>query len=139
MPMDDCVFCGIASGRIPGMKVYEDAYSCVFMDIAEDADGHMVAVPKRHVRSILDCDADTLHHLMDAVKRVSDHCVTNCGYEGVNLLNASGPCAGQSVPHFHIHIIPRKPSDGINAWPALPGSKHPIERLYCMLQINEEA
>ena len=104
--MKDCIFCKILRGEVPGMKVYEDEYSLVFMDIAGDVDGHMLVVPKRHMTNILDCDPDTLHHFMLAVKTVSDHCVTNCGYDGVNLLNASGTSAGQSVPHFHIHIIP---------------------------------
>ena len=105
------------------MRVYEDEHAVVFMDIAEDVDGHMVAVPKKHVESILDCGGETLARLMQAVKRVSEHCVNACGYEGVNLLNASGDAAGQSVHHFHIHIIPRKAGDGIDAWPAFPGAK----------------
>ena len=103
-----CVFCKIVAGEIPSMKVYEDEHSLVFMDIAGDVDGHMLAVPKKHVKNILDCDLAILNHLMVTVKRVSDHCVENCGYQGVNLLNASDESAGQSVPHFHIHIIPRK-------------------------------
>ena len=132
-----CTFCKIVSGELPSMKVYEDEFSCVFMDIAEDVDGHMVAVPKKHFESILDCDDTTLHHLMDAVKRVANHCVAHCGYEGVNLLNASGICAGQSVPHFHIHIIPRTPDDEINAWPSFSGSRLPIAQLHQKLQIRE--
>ena len=101
-----CTFCRIVSGEIPSMKVYEDEHSLVFMDIARDVDGHMLAVPKKHVENILDCDEETLRHLIHAVKTVSEHCL-QCGYAGVNLLNASGTCAGQSVAHFHIHIITR--------------------------------
>ncbi len=117
----NCPFCGIANHSLPGRIIYEDPFSCVFLDIAGDVDGHMLAVPKKHCSNVLDCDAQSLHHLMDAVQIVSRHCM-ELGYEGVNLLNASNPCAGQSVPHFHIHIIPRKPKDGINAWPEFPGS-----------------
>ena len=122
----DCVFCGIAAGQVPCMKVYEDAHTLVFMDIAGDVDGHMVAIPKKHVGNILDCDADQLSHLMSAVKRVANHCVDRCGYDGVNLLNASGTSAGQSVPHFHIHLIPRRKDDGIDAWPPFAGAKENI-------------
>ena len=64
---------------------------------------------------------------MVAVKRVANHCVTNGGYEGVNLLNASDESAGQSVPHFHIHLIPRKVGDGVDAWPKFKGAKCEIE------------
>lgn len=126
----DCVFCKIVSGDIPSMKVYEDEYSCVFMDIAGDVDGHMLAVPKKHVKSILDCDPDTLYHLMNAVKTVSNHLVDHCGYEGINLLNASEECAGQSIQHLHIHIIPRKAGDMVDAWPKLPGSKEKVETIF---------
>lgn len=132
----DCVFCGIVKGEIPCLKVYEDEYTLVFMDIAKDVDGHMVAIPKNHVKNILDCDWDTLHHLMDAVKTVANHCVDVCGYEGVNLLNASDESAGQSVPHFHIHIIPRKQNDGIDAWPKLPGATLDMAELCEKLRIG---
>jgi len=78
------------------------------MDIAKDVDGHVLVIPKKHCKGILDCDPETLHAVMDTVQRVSLHLTGKCGYDGVNLLNASGESAGQSVPHFHIHVIPRK-------------------------------
>ena len=109
------IFCRIIAGEVPSMKVYEDEKTLVFMDIAGDVDGHMLAVPKKHVVSLFDCDEETLFALMSTVKKVSEHLINNCGYEGVNLLNASGKAAGQSVPHFHIHIIPRKTGDNIDA------------------------
>ncbi len=132
----DCVFCKIVSGAIPGFIVYEDEHTLVFMDIAKDVDGHMVAIPKKHVKCILDCDAETLFHLMETVKKVSNHCIDNCGYDGVNLLNASDESAGQSVPHFHIHIIPRKSGDGIDAWPKFDGANYEIEALFRKLRIR---
>lgn len=124
------IFCRIIAGEVPSMKVYEDEKTLVFMDIAGDVDGHMLAVPKKHVVSLFDCDEETLFALMSTVKKVSEHLINNCGYEGVNLLNASGKAAGQSVPHFHIHIIPRKTGDNIDAWPALPGKTQEISDIY---------
>ena len=132
----DCVFCKIVNSDIPSMKVYEDEHTLVFMDIAKDVDGHMVAIPKKHVKCILDCDAETLGCLMTTVKKIANHCVENCGYDGVNLLNASDESAGQSVPHFHIHIIPRKHGDGIDAWPKFDGAKCEIEELFLKLSIR---
>ena len=132
----DCVFCKIIRGDIPSFKVYEDEYTLVFMDIAKDVDGHMVAIPKKHVKCILDCDVETLAHLMASVKKVANHCIDDCGYNGVNLLNASDESAGQSVPHFHIHIIPRKSGDGIDAWPKFDGAKYEIEELFNKLRIH---
>lgn len=60
----------------------------------------------------------------------------NCGYSGVNLLCASGEAAGQSVPHFHIHIIPRREADGIDAWPGFGGAKADIEKLHQKLKME---
>ncbi len=132
----DCIFCSIVKKEIPSMIVYEDEHSMVFMTIAKDVDGHMIAIPKKHFESILDCDTDTLSHLMSAVKKVADHCVDECGYEGVNLLNASGKSAGQSVPHFHIHIIPRKSGDNIDAWPKFDGAKCETEEIYKRIKMS---
>ena len=67
---------------------------------------------------------------MRTVKRISNHLTDDCGYDGVNLLNASDESAGQSVPHFHIHMIPRKKNDGIDAWPKLEGAKEEISDIW---------
>lgn len=126
----DCVFCKIVRGGLPCKKVYEDAHSLVIMDIAGDVDGHMLALPKKHCESIFDCEEESLSALMHAVKRVAGHLTEHCGYDGVNLLNASGGSAGQSVPHFHIHLIPRKAGDGIDAWPAFKGATAGIDEIW---------
>lgn len=128
--MSGCIFCRIVAGEVPSRKVFEDEHTLAFMDIAGDVDGHLVVIPKKHVKNILDCDGETLGHLMETVKKVSNHLVESCGYDGVNLLNASDESAGQSVPHFHIHIIPRKANDGIDAWPKFEGAKREMEDVF---------
>lgn len=128
--MSDCIFCKIASGEIQGMRVYEDAETLAFMDLAKDVDGHVLVIPKKHCKNILDCDPDTLSAVMNTVKKVSLHLTEKCGYDGVNLLNASDESAGQSMPHFHIHIIPRRKNDGIDAWPAFEGAKEEIADVF---------
>ena len=128
--MSDCIFCKIASGEIQGMRVYEDAETLAFMDLAKDVDGHVLVIPKKHCKNILDCDTETLSAVMNTVKKVSLHLTEKCGYDGVNLLNASDESAGQSMPHFHIHIIPRRKNDGIDAWPAFTGAKEEIADVF---------
>ena len=76
-----------------------------------------MVIPKKHCVNILDCDEDYLNAVISAVKKISNHYVDNCGFEGVNVLNASGESAQQSVFHLHFHIIPRKSADGIDIWP----------------------
>lgn len=128
--MDDCIFCQIAAGKIKGLRIYENDKTLAFMDIAKDVDGHILVISKKHIKNILDCDPETLSAVMQTVKTVSNHLTDNCGYEGVNLLNASDESAGQSVPHFHIHIIPRKRDDGIDAWPRFEGAKEDIQTVF---------
>ena len=134
--MDECIFCKIIDGTAPSMKIYEDEYTMAFMDIATDVDGHLLVIPKAHFKNILDCNDDYLINLMRTVKRISNHLVDNCGYDGVNLLNASDESAGQDVFHFHIHVIPRKAGDNIKAWPDFGGAKTERDYIFkkiCML------
>ncbi len=131
--MDDCVFCRIVSGEISGMRIYENGMTLAFMDIAKDVDGHILVIPKKHCKNILDCDTETLSSVMQTVKTVSMHLTAECGYDGVNLLNASEECAGQSVPHFHIHIIPRRKNDQIDAWPHFDGAKQDIRSVFARI------
>ena len=132
----NCIFCKIINNECPSRIVYEDAHTIVFMDIAKDVDGHMVVAPKQHVASLFDCDSKTLHHLTDTLQTVSKHCVEHCGFEGVNVLHASGEAADQSVPHFHFHLIPRKKGDSINAWPNFEGAKREIEEVFQELRMK---
>lgn len=126
----DCIFCKMVKGEKPCLKVYEDDNTLVFMDTLKDADGHMVALPKKHVENILDCDGETLNQLMGTVKKVANHCVDDCGYDGINLIGTNGRAADQCVPHFHLHIIPRRMNDNIEAWPAFGGAKCDVEEIF---------
>lgn len=105
----ECVFCRIAGGELPCRTIYEDGETKVFLDIAGDVDGHMIAIPKKHVESLLDCDEETLAHLMQTVQRVARHFVVRCGCAGVNLLNASGVCAGQDPDQVYEQFRMERP------------------------------
>jgi histidine triad (HIT) family protein len=73
---------------------------------------------------------------MKSVKKVSQHLTEKCGYDGVNLLNASDESAGQSVPHFHIHIIPRRRNDRIDAWPVFSGAEEEITEVFNRIRMQ---
>lgn len=136
---NDCIFCKLAQGEAPCLKIYEDEFTFSMMDIAKDVDGHILVIPKKHCVSILDCDQETLIHVSKTVKIVSNHLVNNCGYEGVDLLSANGEAAGQSLPHFHIHIIPRRTGDGLGGrgeWPCFPGAKQDIHSMHRLLKLK---
>lgn len=134
--MNNCVFCKIISGEFSSYKIYEDEATFVFLDIAKDVDYHILVVPKKHIVNILDCDNETLEKLIKTTKKVANHLVDNCGFTGVNLLNASGINAGQTVPHFHIHIIARRENDGVDAWPKFNGAIKPLEEVLEEIKIK---
>lgn len=134
----DCIFCKIAAGDAPCQKIYEDEYTMAFLDIAGDAEGHTVVIPKEHVENLIDCGEETCARLMETVKRISEHYVKSCGYQGVNMLNASGSAAQQSVPHLHVHIIPRRENDGLNAWPELGQDHTSLEELREKLAVPQK-
>ena len=113
----DCIFCKIIKGEIPSYKIYEDDMTYAFLDIACDSLGHTLVIPKKHCVNVLDCDEKYLKAMIDTVQKISKHYVDDCGFEGVNVLNASGESAQQSVFHLHFHIIPRRAGDGIDIWP----------------------
>ena len=125
--MDNCIFCKIIKGDIPSYKLYEDEYTYAFMDIANDIDGHILVIPKKHVENILDCDNETLAEVVKTVKLVSQHYVNDCGYDGINIINANNKEAQQSVFHLHFHIIPRKENDKENAFPKFSGAKTSLQ------------
>lgn len=130
----DCVFCKIVAGEIPSWKIYEDEHVYAFLDIAGDCYGHTLVIPKKHCGNILDCDQQTFAHVMAAVQKISQHFV-ECGFDGVNVLNASGKSAEQSVFHLHFHIIPRKEGDGISAWPFHDKHQFDMQDICCKLSL----
>lgn len=133
-----CIFCEIINGRQDAYRIYEDTYTLAFLDIANDMDGHIIVIPKQHVSHLWELREEYLHALMDAVQAISLHCVEHCGYDGVNILHASGTSAGQSVPHVHFHLLPRKHTDGVDAWPTLPGAKKSLAQMQKELSMIQE-
>jgi len=119
----DCIFCKIIKGEIPSYKIYEDEKTYAFLDIKRDAIGHTLVIPKQHCVNILDCSEDYLSAVANTVAKISRHYVENCGFSGVNVINASGTSAQQTVFHFHVHIIPRKDDDGMDLWPLGDGDE----------------
>ena len=127
--VEDCVFCAIAQGKSPCYKIYEDDATLAFLDIAGDAEGHTLVIPKAHAESLLDCPVEAAAQVLDTAKRVAEYYVNSCGYDGVNILGANGKAAQQSVPHFHLHLIPRRSGDGLNAWPKLGKNWEDLEEV----------
>ena len=101
------VFCRIIEGEIPSTKVYEDDDVLAILDISQVTKGHTLVMPKAHYENMLACPAELLNKVMAVAQRIGQAEVGILGAQGVNILTNVGEAAGQTVPHFHVHVIPR--------------------------------
>lgn len=107
MKKDDCIFCKIANGEIPTNTVFEDDDFRVFMDVAPATKGHALVVPKNHYADIYEIEPETLGKAVKIAQKVIKHATKVLGCNGYNLMQNNGEVSGQTVFHFHIHLIPR--------------------------------
>ena len=109
---EDCIFCKIIRGEIPSFKLYEDDLTYAFMDINPLNDGHALVIPKYHAENIYATPDEWFGPTMSTVRRIASAVNKVVRPEGINLLQANGPGAKQSVFHLHMHVIPRYADDG---------------------------
>lgn len=116
--MENCVFCKIIAGQIPASIVYQDDQTIAFMDIGAVNPGHVLVVAKPHVENIFGLDDALAAAVMRTTARVARALKTTFAPEGVNLFQANGAVAEQTVFHFHVHVLPRRSGDGMKlVWP----------------------
>jgi histidine triad (HIT) family protein len=128
--VDGCVFCKIIDGAVPSMKIDEDASTLTFMDIHPLGSGHCLVVPKHHAATIFEADVRDLEATMATARRVALAIQEALRPDGLNLLQANGAAAFQSVPHFHLHLIPRWTDDGKGFdWKMVPGNREVIMKM----------
>lgn len=109
-----CVFCKIINGEIPAYKLYENGFVTCFLDISQATKGHCLVVPKKHIQDIFDLSEEYAEEVMKAAVVVSHLLKEKLGVTDINLLNNSGVGAGQTVMHFHLHVLPRYVDDEID-------------------------
>ena len=123
----DCIFCKIAAGELPATIVGEDERTISFMDIAPATRGHALVIPREHSTDLLGIETDDLTAVALAAQRLAKRAKQRLGADGVNLLNACGAVAFQSVFHFHMHVIPRYEGDPLRLpWVPAPGDSAEI-------------
>lgn len=124
-----CIFCKIAGGEIPANKVYEDQDIVAFLDVNPASKGHTLVVTKEHFQDFARVPKNLLSHAFLVAQLVSQACLKELGADGVNILTNVGQAAGQSVFHFHVHVIPRYANDAIGlpfVPRALPSDQLPL-------------
>jgi histidine triad (HIT) family protein len=104
---DKCIFCEIANGRIPSIRVYEDQDFIAFMDINPLSSGHLLIITREHYATSLDVPDKLLSRALPLAKKIAVAALTGVGTGSFNILINNGPESGQLVPHWHLHVIPR--------------------------------
>lgn len=117
-PPGTCIFCKLIAGEIPSARVFEDDITLAFMDLGQVNPGHILVASKRHAATVLELTPDEAAAVMRTAHRMAHAVQTAFQPDGITLFQANGAAGGQTVGHFHIHVLPRYHNDGVNLlWP----------------------
>lgn len=105
--MADCIFCRIANHQINSQVLYEDEKCMVILDLSQATKGHSLVISKKHYSSVLEADPKDVAYMMGIAQKMANQIKEKLNAKGINILTNAGEAAGQTVSHFHIHIIPR--------------------------------
>ncbi|MBT3701750.1 MAG: HIT family protein [Alphaproteobacteria bacterium] len=132
----ECIFCKILEGDIPAYKLFEDEHTFAFMDINPLNDGHALIIPKDHHPNIFDTPTNVLAPLMETTQRIARAIQNSIAPDGINILQANGHGAAQSVFHVHFHVLPRKNGDDAKLnWGLRPGDMDHISDLAQQIRV----
>ncbi|MFT3813088.1 MAG: HIT family protein [Acidovorax sp.] len=117
-PPGECIFCKLVQGQIPSAKVHEDELTIAFMDIGQVNPGHVLVATRRHAATLFDITPEEAAAVMQVARRIALAAQAAFAPEGLNVLQFNGAVAGQTVGHFHLHVLPRHAGDGVGfTWP----------------------
>lgn len=109
----ECIFCKIINGDIPSYKIYEDDNYIIILDAFPSNEGHSLIIPKNHYKNILDIDNEIMAGAYSLAKKTALAIKEHMGIKDINIIQNNGELAGQSVDHFHIHVLPRHKDDSV--------------------------
>lgn len=109
----DCIFCKIISGEMSSFVLYEDDTFKVVLDRFPTTEGHTLIIPKAHAKDMFDLPEETAKKLYPLAQKIGKKLMKATGATGLNIVQNNGEVAGQSVHHFHMHLVPRKENDGV--------------------------
>jgi len=126
--MNDCVFCRIVAGQIPSTRVYEDEHTLAFMDIGHVNPGHTLVAVKKHAANLYELDEAQAAAVARATVKISKAIKAAFQPEGLSVYQANGKPAGQTVFHYHVHLLPRHAGDGMElTWPVKNPPREQLE------------
>lgn len=135
--MVQCIFCDIVNNRIPNWIIYQNKEVVCFLPLSPSTYGHTIITPKQHIEDIYSAPEIILKEMIVVSKKLTIHYRNQIAASGINILHASGISAQQSVPHFHLHLIPRFDNDGLNAWPNFPAHSFDKDKIMAKLRVPE--
>ena len=126
--MSDCVFCKIVAGQIPSTRVYEDEHTLAFMDIGHVNPGHTLVAVKKHAANVFELEEPQAEAIACAIVKISRALKKTFESEGLSVYQANGKAAGQTVFHYHVHLLPRHAGDGMElVWPVKNPPREKLE------------
>ena len=126
--MSDCVFCKIVAGQIPSTRVYEDEHTVAFMDLGHVNPGHTLVAVKKHAANLYELDETQAAAVARATVKISKAIKAAFQPEGLSVYQANGKPAGQTVFHYHVHLLPRHAGDGMElTWPVKNPPREKLE------------
>lgn len=131
---DNCIFCKIANGDIPSKEIYEDEDFKVILDLGPATKGHALILPKDHCRNLYELPDELASKVMLLAKKMAVQMTEKLECDGFNLVQNNGGAAGQTVFHFHLHLIPRYEEDGqVLGWKALEPTSEELSEVRRLL------
>ncbi len=126
--MSDCVFCRIVAGQIPSTKVYEDEHALAFMDLGHVNPGHVLVAVKKHAANVFELEVAQAEAIARATVKIANALKKAFEAEGLSVYQANGKAAGQTVFHYHVHLLPRHAGDGMELiWPVKNPPRETLE------------
>ena len=126
--MSDCVFCRIVAGQLPSTKVYEDEQVLAFMDLGQVNPGHVLVAVKKHAANLFELEVVQAEAIARATLKISNALKKAFEAEGLSVYQANGKAAGQTVFHYHVHLLPRHAGDGMElTWPVKNPPREKLE------------
>lgn len=136
MKKEDCIFCKLAAGDFPTATVYEDEYFRAILDLNPASKGHTLILPKNHYEDLCDLDPEMASKVLPVAAKIGRAMKKGLGCAGFNLLQNNGEVAGQTIHHFHMHVIPRyEGAPGMIEW--VPGTSTDEERQEVLEKLAE--
>ena len=124
-----CIFCKIVRGEAPSFRVFEDALTLAFMDIAPVSDGHVLVITREHFTNIFEATPEALAAVAKSSLRIAGALREELAPAGLAVAQLNGEAAGQTVFHYHVHLIPRKPGDGFLMHGRAPGKPERLQEI----------